>query len=58
MRYLSDTSEIEPAPGLLDWKTVHKKMAWDVIIILGGGFAMATACQVTTRLLVAAYIGT
>jgi sodium-dependent dicarboxylate transporter 2/3/5 len=34
-----------PAPALLDWETVHKKMPWSVIIVLGGGFALADACK-------------
>ncbi|KAI0211250.1 Solute carrier family 13 member 5, partial [Lamellibrachia satsuma] len=46
-RKRGDTSEPSPAPALLDWKTVQKKLAWDVVIILGGGFALAEACQVS-----------
>ncbi|KAK3082623.1 hypothetical protein FSP39_000649 [Pinctada imbricata] len=30
---------------LLDWKTVNRKMAWGVIILMGGGFALADACE-------------
>ncbi|KAI0239542.1 Solute carrier family 13 member 5 [Lamellibrachia satsuma] len=46
-RKADDTSDPTPAPPILDWKTVQKKLAWDVIIILGGGFALAEACQVS-----------
>ncbi len=35
-----------PVPALLDWETVHHKMPWNVIIVLGGGFALADACKV------------
>ncbi|KAM3850802.1 Na(+)/citrate cotransporter [Vipera latastei] len=30
-----------PAP-LLDWKTVQKKMPWNIVLLLGGGFALAS----------------
>ncbi|XP_022086476.1 solute carrier family 13 member 5-like [Acanthaster planci] len=36
-----------PCPALLEWPIVHKKMAWLVIILLGGGFALAEACKVS-----------
>ena len=35
----------KPATSILDWKTVQKTLAWDVIILLGAGFALADACQ-------------
>lgn len=35
-----------PTECLLDWKTVNKQMPWGVIILLGGGFALADACKV------------
>ena len=33
---------------LLDWDIVHKKMAWGVLLLMGGGFALADACSVRT----------
>ncbi|CAG5124197.1 unnamed protein product [Candidula unifasciata] len=32
---------------LLDWATVNRRMAWGVLLLMGGGFAMAEACQVS-----------
>lgn len=34
-----------PAPAILDWPTANKQMPWSVIILLGGGFALADACK-------------
>jgi len=42
----SDPNPPGPAPSLLDWKTVHRDMQWGVILLLGGGFAIADACKV------------
>ncbi|XP_033631907.1 solute carrier family 13 member 5-like isoform X1 [Asterias rubens] len=36
-----------PCPALLEWKIINEKMAWLVIILLGGGFALAEACKVS-----------
>jgi len=34
-----------PSPALLDWITVEKKLPWGVIMLLGGGFALAAATE-------------
>ncbi|KAK2193458.1 hypothetical protein NP493_12g01001 [Ridgeia piscesae] len=44
-RSKDDDSEPCPAPALLDWQTVHQKMQWNVLLILGGGFALAESCK-------------
>ncbi|XP_019617813.1 PREDICTED: solute carrier family 13 member 5-like isoform X2 [Branchiostoma belcheri] len=40
-RRRTDTRPAKPAPPILDWATVHQKMPWSVVILLGGGFALA-----------------
>ena len=49
--HVSDAEKPCPAPALLDWPSVHQRMAWNVILILGGGFALAESCKVTPRTL-------
>lgn len=31
----------KPSPGLLTWKIIHDKMHWSLLLLLGGGFAIA-----------------
>lgn len=40
-----------PIPALLTWKVAHKKMPWNIVLLLGGGFALAKGSEVyNTRL--------
>ncbi|XP_067673565.1 Na(+)/citrate cotransporter-like [Haliotis asinina] len=34
-----------PYEPLMTWKFLHEKMPWNILFLLGGGFALATACQ-------------
>ncbi|ESN92180.1 hypothetical protein HELRODRAFT_103893 [Helobdella robusta] len=42
-----DADPPKPAPPILDWPTANKQMPWSVILLLGGGFALADACKVS-----------
>jgi sodium-dependent dicarboxylate transporter 2/3/5 len=43
----TDSTPEGPAPALLDWPIVHKQIPWNVILLLGGGFALADGCKVS-----------
>ncbi|KAB7507031.1 hypothetical protein Anas_00201, partial [Armadillidium nasatum] len=34
-----------PSEGCVTWKVVHEKVPWDIILLLGGGFAIAKGCN-------------
>ncbi len=44
--FLSEDTKPGPVPALLDWEIIHQKLPWNVIIVLGGGFALADSCKV------------
>ena len=38
-------------PPLLNWKVAQEKVPWGIVLLLGGGFAVANGCEVTSSLL-------
>ncbi|KAM8834672.1 Na(+)/citrate cotransporter-like isoform 1-T1 [Synchiropus picturatus] len=36
-----------PAPSLLTWPVTQKKLAWNIMLLLGGGFALAKGSEVS-----------
>ncbi|XP_046869688.1 LOW QUALITY PROTEIN: solute carrier family 13 member 5-like [Hypomesus transpacificus] len=36
-----------PAPALLTWQVTQKKMPWNIVLLLGGGFALAKGSEVS-----------
>uniref|UniRef100_U3EU10 Solute carrier family 13 member 2-2 n=1 Tax=Micrurus fulvius TaxID=8637 RepID=U3EU10_MICFL len=39
--------QIRAPPALLDWTTVNRQMPWNIVILLGGGFALAKGSEVS-----------
>ncbi|XP_031447190.1 solute carrier family 13 member 2 isoform X1 [Phasianus colchicus] len=38
-------TKIRAPPALLNWKVVHEKMPWNIVFLLGGGFALAKGSE-------------
>ena len=38
-----------PIVGLLDWKAIMSKTSWGVILLLGGGYALADVSKVISE---------
>ncbi|XP_072040282.1 Na(+)/citrate cotransporter-like [Amphiura filiformis] len=43
--YGNEENEDKKVKSLLEWHVVSHKMAWDVVFLLGGGFALAEGCK-------------
>lgn len=39
---------VKTPPTLLNWQVVHERMPWNIILLLGGGFALAAGSEVNT----------
>ncbi|XP_016057383.1 PREDICTED: solute carrier family 13 member 2 [Miniopterus natalensis] len=37
--------KLKAPPALLNWKTVNEKMPWNIVFLLGGGFALAEGSE-------------
>ncbi len=40
-------SYTSPRGRIMDWDTLHRKMPWEILLLIGGGLAMAKAFQTT-----------
>ena len=38
--------QYKASPPLIDWKTAEKRLPWGIILLLGGGFALAAVSEV------------
>lgn len=45
--YTDEGKNIKAPPALLTWKVVHERMPWNVVLLLGGGFALAAGSEVS-----------
>nr|XP_055035582.1 solute carrier family 13 member 2 isoform X1 [Misgurnus anguillicaudatus] len=39
------TTKWTAPPTLLNWQVVHERMPWNIVLLLGGGFALASASE-------------
>uniref|UniRef100_A0A6Q2XI58 Solute carrier family 13 member 2 n=1 Tax=Esox lucius TaxID=8010 RepID=A0A6Q2XI58_ESOLU len=39
------TKKHKAPPALLEWSVVHERMPWNIILLLGGGFALASGSE-------------
>ncbi|KAI5096847.1 solute carrier family 13 member 2 [Silurus meridionalis] len=39
--------KLKTLPALLNWKVVHERMPWNVVLLLGGGYALAEGSKVS-----------
>lgn len=43
---IENPGRLKAPPALLNWKIVNEKMPWNIVILLGGGFALAKGSEV------------
>ncbi|XP_061595689.1 solute carrier family 13 member 2 isoform X2 [Cololabis saira] len=45
--YTDEGKRVNAPPTLLNWEVVHERMPWNIVLLLGGGFALASASEVS-----------
>uniref|UniRef100_A0AAX7SLC5 Solute carrier family 13 member 2 n=1 Tax=Astatotilapia calliptera TaxID=8154 RepID=A0AAX7SLC5_ASTCA len=43
--YTNEGKRIKAPPALLTWNVVHERMPWNIVLLLGGGFALAAGSE-------------
>jgi sodium-dependent dicarboxylate transporter 2/3/5 len=43
----ANPKQLKTSPMLLDWKTTQDHVSWGILLLLGGGFAMAEGSEVS-----------
>lgn len=42
-----DDSDSDPLAPMITWKDFQRLMPWEIVILVGGGYALAAGCKVT-----------
>ncbi|XP_029956190.1 solute carrier family 13 member 2 [Salarias fasciatus] len=45
--YEENGKRVEALPPLLNWQVVHERMPWNIVLLLGGGYALAKGSEVS-----------
>eukprot|EP00106_Octopus_bimaculoides_P022976 XP_014790418.1 PREDICTED: solute carrier family 13 member 5-like isoform X2 [Octopus bimaculoides] len=44
--------DLEDWTPILNWKTIQNKLPWGIVLVMGGGFAIADVSRVSTGFLI------
>lgn len=44
----TDINKLEP---IITWKDFQKTMPWEIVVLVGGGYALAAGCKVLTQII-------